>query len=192
MRRGKSSTRTAVYPQIKYTPLWVEALAYHEAGHAVMGLLLGVRVVRIVIAEACDMADSNGITEYADLKKVSRLQYALCQLASEPAERLAPNYPSFKTLRGFATGRRNDKNVAFQTLAPVYLFLRLAESTARRSFRERTQPLLSRIMDQPENQAVVHEVAAYLMAHKEMDLTNISSFRGRTVLPIDVLEEQQA
>ena len=189
MRDGKASTRTATCPRIKYTPLWVEGLAYHEAGHAVMGLLLGIRVARIAIAEACDLADSNGITEYTDLKGISGLKYALCQLASAPAEKLAPNYPRFRTLRGFAAGRRNDQNLAFEVFIPVYQFARLAESTARQSFRKRTRPLLSRITERPENQAVVHEVAAYLMTHKEMDVTTIMRFRGQTVLPTDVLNE---
>ena len=39
---------------LKYSALWNEALAYHEAGHVVMSLVLDVLVARVVIAESCN------------------------------------------------------------------------------------------------------------------------------------------
>jgi hypothetical protein len=186
MQTDKAATRTVSRPRSLYTWLWIEALAYHEAGHAIMGLLFRIPVVQVAIAEACELEDSNGSTEYGDLAGVSRLDYALCLLASEPAEKLAPHFQQFSKLRGFATGRRNDRALAFEALAPVYQALGLAESTARRRFRERTGPFLARIMEQPENQAVVHELAAHLMVHKTINATTLSRFRAQLVLPDEI------
>src|SRR5262245_42006729 len=84
-----------------FPEIFIEALAYHEAGHAVVASLLGVSVVRIVVGPACDDPDFNAKVELDWSTAGSNFSVenvALALVASEPAEKLTPNHTLFATM----------------------------------------------------------------------------------------------
>ena len=166
-----------------HVPLLVEALAYHEAGHVVMCLVLDIPLKRAVIAEACDVQGFRGIVEVEGEPVVSSLRQALMLLASEPAEKLAPNYKKFGRLKYFGRGRRNDQTHAFNIMAPVFEQMGYAYSTALRQFRKITRPPLLGIMGHRKNQKAVREIAALLITMKGLDCGTMLAFKSKVVLP---------
>src|SRR4051812_23780956 len=128
-----------------YPPVYLEALAYHEAGHAVMAVLLDIPIEKVAIGPRCTDPEFNGRV-FLDLracpKKLSMLSAALLEVASEPAEKIAPSFDQFASLhrvyrhlRPFRIGLRNDLARGFEAVMPVFALMRYAESTAKRQFR---------------------------------------------------------
>ena len=166
-----------------YSPLYVEALAYHEAGHALICLVFGIPIIRIVIAEACDDEGFNGQVVPGGEENISYIHCALMLLASAPAEKLSPNYRRFGSIKRFSVGRRNDRINAFHLMAPLYRMMRYAESTALRAFRENTREPLAIIMAHPKNIRVVKAIAKMLMIKKRLEGDEVEAFRRRVTLP---------
>src|SRR5437899_2133643 len=102
----------------RFPAIYLEALAYHEAGHAVMAVLLNLRIETVVIGPRCTHNDFNGWVNLGPASAalmISRNKLALLEVASEPAEKLAPSYDQFgsmhkvyRHLKPFKLGVRND------------------------------------------------------------------------------------
>jgi hypothetical protein len=140
--------------------IFIEALAYHESGHAVMAVLLGVPVVRIVIGPACDDPDFNAKVELdwsAAGSNLSVENVVLVQVASEPAEKLAPNHTLFATmhkthrhLQPFGRGVQIDLTRGLNVVAArVYQLMGLSESTARQYFKRQYRDKAHRLFEVP-------------------------------------------
>lgn len=127
-----------------FPPLFVEALAYHEAGHVLMAVLFDAPIRNVAIAERCKEPGFNGHTAFdweTRKEPIPALLYALICVGSEPSEKLAPNFAEFKSLHKkyrhlyfFAAGLRNDINRGFLAM-DVYPLMGFAESTARMYFK---------------------------------------------------------
>jgi len=140
MPMAKKKAQTDPYP-----PLYIEALAYHESGHAVMAVLLDLPISKIVIGPACEDPEYNGRV-ILDLdscsKKIPIFKAGLLEVASEQAEKLCPRFDQFKTihksyplLKPFKLGVKADLIRGFEAVSVVYVLLGLAESTAKRQFK---------------------------------------------------------
>jgi hypothetical protein len=139
------ATKAIAVDHERYPPLYLEALAYHEAGHAFMAVLLGLPIDRVAIGPACDDPEFNGRV-FLDAEPDAKLpmyQAGLLEVASEPSEKLAPNFARFASmhkthrhLKPFRLGVRNDLVRGFNAVAPVYILLGFARSTAKQRFKE--------------------------------------------------------
>lgn len=159
--------------------IFVEALAYHESGHAVMAALLGVPIIRIVIGPACDDPDFNGKVELGfppsgDASPV--YQSVLIRIASEPAEKLAPHHAQFailhkthRHLKPFNLGVRSDLMRALNTLGmSIYGVMGLTEATARQYFKRDYRDVAHRLFEVPVLQNAVRRLAGVLMERYEL------------------------
>lgn len=153
----------------RYPRLFLEALAYHEAGHAVMAALLQLPIASVAIGPACDEPGYNGKV-HLDLDacgEVPRYKAVLLEVASERAEQLCPRHSEFRTihkrhphLKPFSLGLKGDLASGFEIAKVVYLLMGLAESTARRQFKtEYREPAADLI---GLNAAAVHRLAECL------------------------------
>lgn len=156
----------------RFPPLFIEALAYHEAGHAVMAALLNVPILRVVIGPACEVPNTLGIVEfdYNAEPSIRRDKFAMISVASEPVVRLAPNHTQLATLHStrrhqamLTRAVRYDLRKAFHCLLPVYEALGYSESTARRELKDRYRDLAQALFEVPVNRAAVHHLASVLM-----------------------------
>jgi hypothetical protein len=155
-----------------FPPVFIEALAYHESGHAVMAVLLDVPMHRIVIGPTCDDPDFNGKVELDLAATGDRMQVyksGLVHVASEPAEKLAPNHGLFATmhkthrhLKPFSRGLRSDLIRGFNAVAVTYHLLGLAESTALKQFKREYRDLAHHLLDVPVMRDAVHRLAGVL------------------------------
>jgi len=163
----------------KYPSLYLEALAYHEAGHAVMAVLLCIPMEEITIGPACNHATFNARVDL-DLttsgNKLPLFKVGLVRVASEPAEKLAPNYSRFATmhktyphLKPFRIGVRSDRAKAFNDVCVVYQLLGLAKSTAMRQFKQQYRDLAHELFKIQVNCNAVHRLANALI--KRLHLT---------------------
>lgn len=161
-----------------WPPIFMEALACHETGHAVMAVLLNVPMTRIVIGPACDDPNFNAKVEL-DLEAINRqMQYyksGLVHVASEPAEKLAPNHGQFaamhktcRHLKPLSVGVKSDLILGLNSVAVIYQLLGLAESTARQQFKREYRDLAHLLFDIPVNNAAVHRLAKTLMTRHEL------------------------
>jgi len=166
-------------PPDSFPSVYREALAYHEAGHAVMACLLKLPIMRIVIGPNCnDQEDPNLDGKvYLDLSQIVEVPgyiTALLAVASEPAEKLAPSYAQFATLhkvhqhlKPFRNGLRNDLIQGYKCVAMVYQRQGFAESTALQHFK-RTYRDLAGVMI-PVKAKAVHAIAGCLQDRLELD-----------------------
>lgn len=144
MKSKRSPNKKPSAPVDPFPPIYIEALAYHEAGHAVMAALLGVSVTKIGIGPGCDDPTCNGRV-FLDLEACPKLpifKVGLLEVASEPAEKLSPNFDQFggmhkvhRHLKPFRNGVRNDLASVFAAVMIVYQLSHLAESTAKQRFK---------------------------------------------------------
>lgn len=161
-----------------FPPVFIEALAYHESGHAVMAVLLDVPMARVVIGPACDDPAFNGKVELDLSATEGQMQIyksGLVQVASEPAEKLAPNHARFATLhktyrhlKPFSRGVRSDLNQAFNAVAVVYQLLGLAENTALKQFKREYRDFAHRLFEITVLRAAVRRLAHVLMGKYEL------------------------
>jgi len=164
-------------PKDPYPALYLEALAYHEAGHAVMAVLLGIPIEKVVIGPNCTEPGFNGrvFLDFATLgHRLSARDAALITVASESAERLAPSFSEFATLhkvhrhlKPFRTGVRNDLAIAFSTVMTVYALLGLAESSAKQRFKDEYRDLAAAFIELTA--PAVRELAQRLERRLELD-----------------------
>src|SRR5438874_197135 len=104
--------------QDPFPPIFVEALAYHEAGHVVMAVLFDAPIRHVAIADRCKEPGFNGRTEFdweRRKKPMPALCYGLLCVGSEASEKLSPHFDEFRSLhkkhrhlKAFSSGVRND------------------------------------------------------------------------------------
>jgi hypothetical protein len=161
----------------EYPPIYLEALAYHEAGHAVVAVLLEMPIKKIVIGPACTEKGFNGLVKL-DLDQTTVLSWkcALMLCASEHSEKLSENYARFATLHEghdgltrFSIGVRSDLIQGFRAAGPIYDMMGLAPKTARAYFKREYRDLVRDILNVPVNQLAVHRLAACLQERLQLD-----------------------
>ena len=161
-----------------YPPVFIEALAYHESGHAVMAVLLDVAMTRIVIGPACDDPGFNGKVELDLTATDNRMQIyksGLIRVASEASEELAPHHDQFgtlhkthKQLKPFSRGVRSDRIFGFNAVASGYYLLGVTQGTALKMFKRDYRDLAHLLFEVPVIRAAVHRLAGVLMARHEL------------------------
>jgi len=157
-----------------YPESYLEALAYHEAGHAVMAVLLGVRIEKVVIGPACKDEEHNGrVFLHETGGQIPAYVVVLMAVASETAEQLAPAFAeasslhkTHKHLTPFRNGVRNDLAQGFEVAAMTYGLMGHAESTARRLFKAEYRDLAAHLIALCER--AVHRVARKLKAAQHL------------------------
>ncbi len=168
MAMGKTSSTD----DTKYPPVYLEALAYHEAGHAVMAVLLSIPVKKIAIGSACKVPKLNAVVDLdsSKIENISILKSGLILVASEPAEKLAPNYRQFAKLHkkyrhlpSFRIGSRSDRAIAFNQASGIYQLLGFAKSTATQQFKEQFRDRANQLINSKINSDAVHRLASALM-----------------------------
>ncbi len=171
----------------RYPRVFLEALAYHEAGHAVMAVLLNVPVSRVVIGPSCTDPDFNGQV-ILDLPEGANglpcFVMALLDVASEPAEKMAPSYEQFASmhkvhrhLKPLKIGTRNDITKGFMAVAPVYFILSYAESTAKQRFKSEYRDLADALIN--TKAIAVHRLARRLEHELELDGPEVTAIVRR-------------
>jgi hypothetical protein len=178
----KELPKAAVFP-----PVFMEALAYHESGHAVMAVLLDVPMTRIVIGPACDDPDFNGKVELDLTAADNRMQVyksGLIHAASEASEQLAPNHDQFgtlhktyKQLKPFSRGLKADRIHGFNAVATSYYLLGVTQGTALKMFKRDYRDLAHLLFDVPVLRDAVHRLAGVLLAQHKL-----SGIEARTVI----------
>ena len=143
-------------PVLPYTDLYLEALAFHESGHAVMCVLLDIPILKVVIGPACERPDDNGRVHIDFERKngeVPVYKAALLCVASEASEKLSPRFDEFKTLGKrdpnsgtFRQGVRNDLIQGFGAVMINYKLQGLAESTAKAAFKREYRDVAAKII----------------------------------------------
>lgn len=125
----------------------VEAISFHEAGHALMALHHGIRIKQVWAADgrSCsehgENATIHGMTEFKKDVPISLFVSAMLNVAPESAEKFAPHYDEFKNIHkenpefydtladdaegkpfvgDYFNGTHNDLSLAFGTVAPFY------------------------------------------------------------------------
>jgi hypothetical protein len=154
---------------------YLEALAYHEAGHAVMAVLLGVRIERVVIGPACEEQELNGRVFLRETGgQIPAYVVILMAVASEAAEQLAPAFAeasslhkTHKHLTPFRNGVQNDLAQGFEVAAMAYTLMGHAESTARRLFRTEYRDLAAGLVALAAR--AVHRLARKLKSTHSLD-----------------------
>jgi hypothetical protein len=131
--------------QDPFPPVFVEALAYHEAGHVFMAVLFDAPIKHVAIADRCAEPGFNAHTVFdweSRKKPMPVLCYALMCVASESSEKLSPHFDEFKSLHkkhrhltAFALGVRNDIIHGLNTMVH-YSLLGYSESTAKQHFKQ--------------------------------------------------------
>ena len=124
--------------------IFVEALAYHEAGHVVMAVLFDAPIRHVAIADRCEVPGFNGRTEFdwkSRKKPMPALCYGLLCVGSEASEKLSPHFDEFKSLhkkhrhlKPFSSGVRNDIITGLNSMVH-YQLLGYSESTAKQQFK---------------------------------------------------------
>ena len=130
--------------QDAFPPIFVEALAYHEAGHVVMAVLFDAPIRHVAIADRCEEPGFNGRTEFhweRRKKPMPGIRYGLMCVASESSEKLSPHFDEFKSLhkkhrhlKPFSSGVRNDIITGLNAMVH-YQLLGYSESTAKQQFK---------------------------------------------------------
>lgn len=137
-----------------FPDLFVEALAYHEAGHVLMGVLFSAPIATIAIADRCLEPGFNGHTvfDWGEKREMPTICYALMCVGSEASEKLSPRFEEFKTLHrthrhlsSFAIGVRNDITMGLNAMVH-YLALGHSESTAKQYFKRDVREPAERIV----------------------------------------------
>jgi hypothetical protein len=135
--------------------LFIEALAYHESGHAVMAVLLDLPIAKVGIGPGCDNPGFNGKVDLnPDGGPQPAYKVALLEVASERAERLCPRYDLFRSihkkhahLKPFSLGLRGDLVNGFAAISHAYILLGLAKSTARQRFKHDYRDVAAALID---------------------------------------------
>jgi len=161
----------------RYPSIYIEALAYHEAGHAVMAVLLELPIARIAIGPACDSPEYNGkvfLDPETCPQKLPIFKVGLIEVASEQAEKLCPRYDQFRTihkkhphLKPFTLGVKADLISGFEAVKVTYRLMRLAESTAKKQFKSEDRDRAAKLIDL--NREAVCRLAERLMQNHELD-----------------------
>jgi hypothetical protein len=166
----------------RFPPVYIEALAYHEAGHAVMAVLLELPISKVGIGPGCDDPAFNGRV-FLDLEACAKMpvfKAGLIEVASEAAEKLSPNFAQFATihkryphLKPFRNGVRNDIAHGFQAVMITYQLLRLAESTTKQRFKAEYRDIAAKLIEL--NSEAVCRLAGHLrQSHSTDGLTTTS------------------
>lgn len=158
----------------------MEALAYHEAGHTLMAVLLDIPIEKVAIGPRCTEPGFNGkvFVDCAALKsEVPMFVLALLAAASEPAERLAPSFDQFATLhrvhrhlQPFHLGVRNDLAMGFELINRIYAVMGLSERTVKQRFKAEYRDLAAALVELKAN--TVHQLARKLMRSLELSGAN--------------------
>ena len=169
----KEPPKATVYP-----PVFMEALAYHESGHAVMAVLLDVPITRVVIGPACDDPYFNGKVELDLAATDNRLpvyKSGLIHVASEASEELAPHHVQFaalhktcKFLKPFSRGLKADRIHGFNAVASSIYLLGVTQGTALKMFKRDYRDLAHLLFEVPVLRDAVHRLAGVLMGRHEL------------------------
>lgn len=175
---ARKSAKNEVTGVERFPPLYLEGSAYHEAGHAVMAVLLDVPILRVAIGAACEVPGMYAAVELDIGPPPAALpiyQAVLVCVASEPAEKLAPNYKQFATMHKihrnlfrWSRGVRNDLRRAFDNLYPVYRLFGYSESSARKGLKLKYRDVARALFELPVNQAAVHRLAGELLSRQAL------------------------
>jgi hypothetical protein len=154
----------------------LEALAYHEAGHAVMAVLLDIPIEKVVIGPRCTDPEFNGrviIDVSACPSVLPGFMAALLNVASEPAEKMAPSYNKFASihrvhrhLKPFNTGVRNDLIHGFHAVMPAYALMGYAEGAAKKLFKAQYRVVAAALIE--AKSMAVHRLARRLQRELEL------------------------
>lgn len=153
----------------RFPPVYIEALAYHEAGHAVMAVLLELPISKVGIGPGCDDPAYNGrvFLDLVACAKMPIFKAGLIEVASEEAEKLSLNFAQFanihkrhRHLKPFRNGVRNDITNGFQAVMITYQLLGLAESTAKQRFKAEYRNVAAKLIQL--NAEAVRRLAGHL------------------------------
>jgi hypothetical protein len=158
----------------KYPELYLEALAYHEAGHLVMATLLGVSIEKVAIGPRCLDPNFNGkVFLPTGTTGIPIMLVVLMEVASEPAEKLAPSFRRFSSLHKvyphlepFKVGVRNDLARGFQLVMTNYALMGYSEGTAKRLFKAEYRDPAAVVIGVKAD--AVHSLAAQLKSELEV------------------------
>lgn len=151
----------------EFTPAHLEALAYREAGRAVMAILIGVPLKGITIGPKC----TDGFISKIDLDskacpEVATYKFSLICVASEPAGKLyatlnRPPLPPDLT-KQLRVAARNDLVNGYNALTTAFRMMGYADSTARGLYKKQYRDLAAELFDIPLIRAAVQRLAELL------------------------------
>jgi hypothetical protein len=140
-----------------------------------MTVLLGLPIAKVGIGPACAGTRFNAKVDLDNCPRpVQALEVALMAVASEPAERLCPNYDQFRSihkrhphLEPFRRGAKNDLVSGFEAVKATYILLGLAEGTAKRRFKAEFRDPAADVIDL--NAGAVCRLAERLIQSNALD-----------------------